>query len=238
MASEKACKHTFIVEHLDPELEEWQALEYKTIHQECEDSNSQFILSGLTDPANAHKRLGLPMTSLQQQGVEKMYPTPEARRKVCLLDPKGEKDICPEDGEEFDAFLFGGILGDDPPRGRLLCPSNFLPTSANCMFEDRTGELRSKGFVGRRLGPEQMTTDTAARVTRIVVQQGKRLDEIPYVDRPDIQLPAADGESAPNPNESVSMPFKYVKGEDGKPVMPEVSFFPRDLWLRYKAFLY
>ncbi|RMZ02108.1 hypothetical protein D0860_07349 [Hortaea werneckii] len=202
MAGEKACKHTFIVEHLDPELEEWQALEYKTIHQECEDSNSQFILSGLTDPANAHKRLGLPLTSLQQQGVEKMYPTPEARRKVCLLDPKGEKDICPEDGEEFDAFLFGGILGDDPPR-------------------DRTGELRSKGFVGRRLGPEQMTTDTAARVTRIVVQQGKRLDEIPYVDRPDIQLPAADGESAPNPNESVSMPFKYVKGEDGKPVMPE-----------------
>ena len=120
MASEKACKHTFIVEHLDPELEEWQALEYKTIHQECEDSNSQFILSGLTDPANAHKRLGLPMTSLQQQVVEKMYPTPEARRKVCLLDPKGEKDISPEDGEDFDAFLFGGILGDDPPRGRLL----------------------------------------------------------------------------------------------------------------------
>lgn len=78
--------------------------------------------------------------------------------------------------------------------------------------------------MGRRLGPEQMTTDTAARVTRIVVQQGKRLDEIPYVDRPDVQLPAADGESAPNPNESVSMPFKYVKGEDGKPVMPEVSY--------------
>lgn len=101
----------------------------------------------------------------------------------------------------------------------------FYRTSANFIFEDRTGELRSKGFVGRRLGPEQMTTDTAARVTRIVVQQGKRLDEIPYVDRPDIQLPAADGESAPNPNESVSMPFKYVKGEDGKPVMPEVSSF-------------
>ena len=36
---------------------------------------------------------------------------------------------------------------------------------------DRTSELRKKGFNGRRLGPIQMTTDTAVRVTRTVVQQ-------------------------------------------------------------------
>jgi ribosome biogenesis SPOUT family RNA methylase Rps3 len=30
------------------------------------------------------------------------------------------------------------------------------------------------GFPGRRLGPEQLTTDTAVRVTRIVVQQKGR----------------------------------------------------------------
>ena len=36
---------------------------------------------------------------------------------------------------------------------------------------DRTGDLRKLGFQGRRLGAEQMTTDTAARVTRMVVQQ-------------------------------------------------------------------
>ena len=35
---------------------------------------------------------------------------------------------------------------------------------------DRTSELRKKGFEGRRLGPKQMTTDTAVRVTRMVVQ--------------------------------------------------------------------
>ena len=37
---------------------------------------------------------------------------------------------------------------------------------------DRTSELRKKGYTGRRLGPKQMTTDTAVRVTRIV-SQGK-----------------------------------------------------------------
>ena len=39
---------------------------------------------------------------------------------------------------------------------------------------DRTSELRGKGYEGRRLGPKQMTTDTAVRVARMVVQeQGK-----------------------------------------------------------------
>lgn len=36
---------------------------------------------------------------------------------------------------------------------------------------DRTSELRKKGYVGRRLGPKQMTTDTAVRVTRMVVHE-------------------------------------------------------------------
>ena len=36
---------------------------------------------------------------------------------------------------------------------------------------DRTSELRHRGFSGRRLGPKQMTTDTAVRVTRMVVEE-------------------------------------------------------------------
>lgn len=40
---------------------------------------------------------------------------------------------------------------------------------------DRTSELRKKGYIGRRLGPKQMTTDTAVRVTRMVVhERGQR----------------------------------------------------------------
>lgn len=40
---------------------------------------------------------------------------------------------------------------------------------------DRTSELRKKGYIGRRLGPKQMTTDTAVRVTRMVVHdRGQR----------------------------------------------------------------
>ncbi|EMC97514.1 hypothetical protein BAUCODRAFT_23790 [Baudoinia panamericana UAMH 10762] len=214
MATKPPTKHhTFIIEHLDPELEAWQALEYKCIYRECHATNCKFILSGLADADAVRQHLDLPSESLQQQSVESIYATSEARAKVCLLDPKAEKDISPEDGDLFDAFLFGGILGDDPPRGTAILVVT---------YEDRTSELRSKGFPGRRLGPEQMTTDTAARVTRIVVQERKRLEEISFIDRPDIELPAAtNADGSKVPSESVSMPFKYVKGADGKPIMPE-----------------
>lgn len=82
--------------------------------------------------------------------------------RVCLLDPRAEKVLAPEDAELFDVFLYGGILGDDPPR-------------------DRTGELRKLGFEGRHLGPVQMTTDTAVGVSKIVIEDGIKLEDIPFV---------------------------------------------------------
>lgn len=104
-------KHTFIVEHLDPELEDWQALEYNCIYEESHAADSKFLLSGLTSSFDSAAKLQVPETSKTKQTVEALYPSAEQRQKVCLLDPKAEKDLSPEDGEGFDAFLFGGILG-------------------------------------------------------------------------------------------------------------------------------
>jgi ribosome biogenesis SPOUT family RNA methylase Rps3 len=58
-----------------------------------------------------------------------------------------------------------------------------------------------------------MTTDTAVRVTRIIVEEKTRLDQIPYIDHPEIVI---------NKHERTEMPFRYVKSKDGKPIMPEV----------------
>jgi ribosome biogenesis SPOUT family RNA methylase Rps3 len=111
--------------------------------------------------------------------------------RVCLLDPKAQIALSPEDGKIFDHFLFGGILGDDPPR-------------------DRTSELRQLGFPSRHLGPMQMTTDTALGVTKRVVDDKVQLNAIPYVDSPTITF---------NAKESVEMPFRYiVNGKE--PILP------------------
>jgi ribosome biogenesis SPOUT family RNA methylase Rps3 len=40
------------------------------------------------------------------------------------------------------------------------------------------------------------------------------LEEIPYVDYPELQI---------NKNESTEMPFRYVKGSDGQSIMPDVG---------------
>lgn len=183
---------TFIVEHLDPELGPWSELEYLAIAAESKDAGSSFVLSSLPTDFKVPQDLSSnPAFTAEHRGVEELYADNKSR--VCLLDPAAAKDLSPEDGDTFDAFLFGGILGDDPPR-------------------DRTSELRKKGFEGRRLGPVQMTTDTAVRVTRIVVQDRVPVDKVPYLDFPELKF---------NEHESTEMPFRYVKDDQDKPIMPK-----------------
>ncbi|KZF25705.1 DUF431-domain-containing protein [Xylona heveae TC161] len=190
---------TYVVEHLDPELGPWSALEYLTISRESHENGAKFCLSSVPEtlklPAELQHVQGL---EVEHRSVETIYA--EKKGSVCLLDPAAKKELSPEDAGSFDVFLFGGILGiatpkngDDPPR-------------------DRTSELRKKGFEGRRLGPVQMTTDTAVRVTRIVIQDQIPLDKIQYVDYPELKI---------NKHESTEMPFRYVKDKDGRPTMPE-----------------
>jgi len=126
--------------------------------------------------------------------LELINESPESLRieQVCLLDPKAPSELSPEDGDgRFQWFLFGGILGDDPPR-------------------DRTAELRVMGFPTRHLGPIQMTTDTALGVTKKVVCDKVPLDKIPYIDYPTITF---------SPKESVEMPFRYI-ADGQEPLLP------------------
>ncbi|KIW64125.1 hypothetical protein PV04_09080 [Phialophora macrospora] len=186
--------YTFVVEHLDPELGPWSALEYETIAKESQQSACHFILSSLPqsllDTQNL-KNLAELGAQARTDSIETYFASNKER--ICLLDPSAKQELEPADAENFDVFLFGGILGDDPPR-------------------DRTSELRKKGFNGRRLGPVQMTTDTAVRVTRKVVLEHLPLDKIPYIDFPELKL---------DEHESTEMPFRYVADESGKPIMPE-----------------
>lgn len=113
--------------------------------------------------------------------------------RVCLLDPKATEELKPEDGELFEMFLFGGILGDDPPR-------------------DRTAQLRICGFPSRHLGSIQMTTDTALAVTKRIVENSRTLQDLEWIDKPELVF---------NPKEKVEMPFRYLADSKSQPIMPD-----------------
>jgi ribosome biogenesis SPOUT family RNA methylase Rps3 len=109
---------TYIVEHLDEELGQWSELEYLAIAQETQAAGGQFYLSSLPTSFKIPGVLKkMPAFKAEHKDVETLFV--EQKTKVCLLDPKAPKDLSPADGDHFDYFLFGGILGDDPPRGVL-----------------------------------------------------------------------------------------------------------------------
>lgn len=126
---------TFLVEHLDEELGPWSELEYKTIAKESSDTGAKFCLSSVPAALTLPESLTtVPGFKADAQSVESLYAADKSR--VCLLDPAAKQELSPEDGDTFDVFLFGGILGmvlspqqslpfvnadsrkgDDPPRG-------------------------------------------------------------------------------------------------------------------------
>ncbi|GAA5989565.1 hypothetical protein JCM11641_004599 [Rhodosporidiobolus odoratus] len=195
---------TYVIEHMeednfDTTFPHWISLEYNQMIKLA--NPSQVVFSSLSP--NSVASLG---EQLKNRGAKEdsfVASTKSVRElmeekgipldKVCLLDPRAEKEIAPEDANEFDWFLFGGILGDDPPR-------------------DRTGILRAHGFPSRHLGPVQMTTDTALGVTRRVVQDSVPFSELPFINHPTIKF---------NEHESVDMPFRYLTDDKGEPILPD-----------------
>jgi ribosome biogenesis SPOUT family RNA methylase Rps3 len=102
----------FIVEHLDPELGAWSALEYKNIAAESKNAGVGFFLSSVPSDLELPEELKVGSAPVQTKtaSVEELY-SGEAKKTVCLLDPAAKTDLEPADGDRFDVFLFGGILG-------------------------------------------------------------------------------------------------------------------------------
>lgn len=116
---------TYIVEHLDPELEHWSALEYETIARESSEAGSRFILSSVPKTLQMPGQLrNTPGLTVESQSVEELFM--QSKDRVCLLDPAAHAELSPSDGDNFDVFLFGGILGKYIPCSeycRLLANS-------------------------------------------------------------------------------------------------------------------
>ena len=179
-----------IIEHLEPEMHEWCIIEYTRVSNIVGKDN--FILTNV--PENDVKTV----ESIAEVHTESIEELEFKNKNLCILDPNAEKLLNPDDN--FDYYVFGGILGDDPPSPRTK------------------DELKVKGE-RRHLGKDQFPTDNAVLVTK-KIHDGTPYDKIPFQLHAEIEI---------QQDESVILPFKYVL-EDGKPFISEkiVEIVKRD----------
>ncbi|MDP2749323.1 MAG: SAM-dependent methyltransferase [Nanoarchaeota archaeon] len=162
----------YIIEHLEPRLYKWCLIEYKHISKIVGKENLIF-------------------TKITKKQAEKLKTIGECHEKsvseldfkdLCILDPAAKKTLTPKDAKDFKYMIFGGILGDYPPRERT------------------SKELPVKNAERRNIGKEQFPTDNAVFVCKSICD-GTPMEKMEFQN--ELKLEIKDGES-------VEMPFKYV----------------------------
>lgn len=165
----------FVVEHLEKDLYSWCVLEYKHIFAFAND----VLFTNITK--NVKKMAGLPVSKDSISSLN--------LANCCILDPGAEKTLQP--GENFNTFVFGGILGNSPSEGRT---NSFLTSKLN--------------FVSRNIGKDQFSTDNAVMVVKKIIE-GTSLEQLQFVQGIEVVL---------RESESVLLPYKYLL-VDGKPLL-------------------
>lgn len=172
----------FIIEHLEPFLSEWCFEEYRHIVRFVGRKNVVFT----NVSSVVAKRLSFANTA--SESVSKME-----FGRVCVLDPESERILSPLDAVLFDAFIFGGILGDNPPRKRTK--------------EELTGKFLN--IQTRSLGDRQMSTDTAVMVVKSILD-GAPFSKFKFVDNPEFKIDDC---------LSLVLPYRYLANSKGKPLI-------------------
>lgn len=163
---------------MDSELFEWSIIEYEHISEAVGKGN--LIFANIKNDKN--KKI------LKKYGNVFGKNTSDLKLKnICILDANAEKTLEASDKNKFDYFVFGGILGDNPPQKRTGQLIN--------SFKNKNISSES-----RNLGKEQMPTDTAV-ITANKILHGERMEDMKFSDGIEIEI---------SENESVLLPYRYL----------------------------
>ena len=171
----------YIIEHLEPELGEWCLIEYEHISEIVGSGNLWFTNVKKTGDRKKLEKFG----KVFSKSVASLR-----LKNACVLDPEAEKMLS--NGEKFDYYIFGGILGDYPPRKRTK--------------QELTSRMQN--VKARNIGKEQMSTDNAVYAVKQIAK-GKNLDKMKFIDTARIKI---------NEIEEIELPYRYVL-INGKPLM-------------------
>ena len=181
----------YIIEHLDKRLYKWCFLEYKHASKVVGKENIVFTnVSGEKAREKLRKFSKVSKKSVSDiDKITRVNKTDDKKKvRICVLDPSAKKQLITSDKNKFDYLIFGGIMGDYPPQGRTKSLSKSLKEN-------------SVAFDIRNLGKEQMSTDTAVLVAKMIIKDGKKFSDIKFQDTIIIEI---------NDCEEVELPFRYV----------------------------
>jgi len=163
----------FIIEHLEPELYEWCIIEYRHISKIVGKNNIWFTNIRKSDIGRLIK-----FGKVFQESVKNMN-----LKNACILDPDPHIILTPKKAMNFHYFIFGGILGDYPPRKRTKQElSKFMPAVSKF-----------------NIGKVQMSTDNAVYTVKKIIE-GKNLNELKFQDKAEIKI---------NSILTTVLPFRY-----------------------------
>jgi len=180
----------YIIEHLEPKLWPWCVMEYKHISNLVGKKNLWITninkASEVAKLSKYAKVIGLSVSSL-------------ILKDSCILDPESTRLLSPKIARKYRYFIFGGILGDYPPKKRTK--------------KELTSKFKhTKSF---NIGKEQMSTDNAVYTVKQIIR-GVPLNKLKFQDQAEIKI---------NRIESIILPYRYnlIKG---KPfISPEVIHY-------------
>ena len=182
------------VEHCEDHLSRWLFYEYEDVVRLAGRDRVVFTNVSRREWCERLSRLArcYRESVVELRGV--LWDRPE---EVVILDPAAERLLEPGDARDARVVVVGGILGDNPPRGR----------TSRCITS------RLEGAKAPSLGAHQLSIDGAVYVY-LQVEAGRRPDEVPLVVSPTLRFEFLGSEV------EVTLPFAYPL-VDGRPLIPE-----------------
>jgi ribosome biogenesis SPOUT family RNA methylase Rps3 len=172
----------FIIEHLEKELWPWCLIEYKHISKLVGKKNLWFTNIKEKNSSKLEKYGSVFHESVRDLNL----------KNSCILDPESSIMLTPQNSKSIQYFIFGGILGDYPPKKRTKEElTNILP--------------KIKSF---NIGKEQMSTDNAVYTVKQIID-GKNLASLKFQNNIEIKI---------NKILSTQLPYKYNL-INGKPLI-------------------
>jgi ribosome biogenesis SPOUT family RNA methylase Rps3 len=193
----KKQKPIYIIEHLEPELFEWCIFEYEHISELVGKEN--LLFTNIKNKKDIKK--------LEKHGRVFSKSIKELRKvidfsRICVLDPEADNLLQTSDVNNYDYFLFGGILGDYPPKKRTK--------------KELTKFIKGAGE--RHIGKKQMSTDNAVYTVKQILD-GKTFSELKFKEGISVKI---------NEFENVDLPYRYNVSSKGIYMSPKIITYLKE----------